>query len=154
VGYSAFGTENPYATIPSGALDWNLSDESFFNIKWINHLKVIASYGINGNRDIGIYDALAKLESKNYLTGSRLISGIYSRSLANQYLKWEKTTALNLGLDFSVLNSRLNGSVDYYSMITNDLLLKRSLPTIIGYDNVMSNMGELQNKGFEMTLNS
>ena len=153
-GYSAFGMENPYATFPSGALAWNLSDESFFNIKWINNLKVRASYGINGNRDIGIYDALAKLETNKYLTGSTLISGIYSSSLANQYLKWEKTKALNLGLDFSILNSRLNGSVDYYSMITNDLLLKRSLPTIIGYDNVMSNMGELQNKGFEMTLNS
>ena len=153
-GYSAFGIENPYATFPSGALAWNLSDESFFNIKWINNLKVRASYGINGNRDIGIYDALAKLETNKYLTGSTLISGIYSSSLANQYLKWEKTKALNLGLDFSILNSRLNGSVDYYSMITNDLLLKRSLPTIIGYDNVMSNMGELQNKGFEMTLNS
>ena len=97
---------------------------------------------------------MAKLETNKYLTGSTLISGIYSSSLANQYLKWEKTKALNLGLDFSILNSRLNGSVDYYSMITNDLLLKRSLPTIIGYDNVMSNMGELQNKGFEMTLNS
>ena len=153
-GYSAFGMENPYATFPSGALAWNLSDESFFNIKWINNLKVRASYGINGNRDIGIYDALAKLETNKYLTGSTLISGIYSSSLANQYLKWEKTKAFNLGLDFSVLDSRLNGSVDYYSMITNDLLLKRSLPTIIGYDNVMSNMGELQNNGFEMTLNS
>ena len=153
-GYSAFGMENPYATFPSGALAWNLSDESFFDIKWINNLKVRASYGINGNRDIGIYDALAKLETNKYLTGSTLISGIYSSSLANQYLKWEKTKAFNLGLDFSVLDSRLNGSVDYYNMITNDLLLKRSLPTIIGYDNVMSNMGELQNNGFEMTLNS
>lgn len=81
-GYSAFGMENPYATFPSGALAWNLSDESFFNIKWINNLKVRASYGINGNRDIGIYDALAKLETNKYLTGSTLISGIYSSSLA------------------------------------------------------------------------
>lgn len=153
-GYSAFGTNNPYATFPSGALAWNLSEEPFFPIKWIDNLKIRASYGLNGNRDIGIYDALAKLQTTKYLTGSTLISGIYSNSLANSLLKWEKTKALNLGIDFSVLGNRLNGTVDYYDMKTNDLLLKRSLPTIIGYANVMSNMGELQNKGFEMTLNS
>lgn len=153
-GYSAFGMENPYATFPSGALAWNLSDESFFNIKWINNLKIRASYGINGNRDIGIYDALAQLETTKYLTDGTFISGIYSNSLANRLLKWEKTKAMNLGIDFSVLDNRLTGSLDYYHMTTNDLLLKRSLPTIIGYENVMSNMGELQNKGLEMTLNS
>ncbi|MBC8603872.1 TonB-dependent receptor [Parabacteroides acidifaciens] len=153
-GYSAFGLENPYATFPSGALAWNLSDEAFFNVKWINNLKIRASYGINGNRDIGIYDALAKLETTKYLTDGTFISGIYSNSLANRFLKWEKTKALNLGIDFSVLENRLTGSLDYYDMTTNDLLLKRSLPTIIGYENVMSNMGELKNKGFEMTLNS
>ncbi|MDR1169286.1 MAG: TonB-dependent receptor [Prevotellaceae bacterium] len=70
------------------------------------------------------------------------------------YLKWEKTKALNLGIDFSILNNRLSGTLDYYDMKTNDLLLTRSLPTIIGYSSVMSNMGELENKGFEMTLNS
>lgn len=153
-GYSAFGMKNPYATFPSGALAWNLSDESFFQVKWIDNLKIRASYGVNGNRDIGIYDALAKLQTTKYLTDGTQISGIYSSSLANRSLKWEKTKALNFGTDFSVLGNRLTGSIDYYSMTTNDLLLKRSLPTIIGYENVMSNMGELQNKGFEMTLNS
>lgn len=153
-GYSAFGMENPYAVFPSGALAWNLSDEPFFKVKWIDNLKVRGSYGVNGNRDIGIYDALAKLGTTKYLSDGVLISGIYSNSLANRFLKWEKTKAMNLGIDFSVLGSRLVGSVDYYDMTTKDLLLKRSLPTIIGYENVMSNMGELQNKGFEMTLNS
>lgn len=153
-GYSAFGMSNPYATFPSGALAWNLSDEPFFKVNWINNLKIRASYGLNGNRDIGIYDALAKLGTTKYLTEGNYISGIYSNSMPNSDLKWEKTKALNLGIDFSVLNNKLSGSLEYYDMKTNDLLLKRSLPTIIGYANVMSNMGELQNKGFEMTLNS
>jgi TonB-linked SusC/RagA family outer membrane protein len=153
-GYSAFGMSNPYATFPSGALAWNLSDESFFKVSWINNLKIRASYGLNGNRDIGIYDALAKLGTTKYLTDGNYISGIYSNSMPNSNLKWEKTKALNLGIDFSVLSNRLSGSLEYYDMKTNDLLLKRSLPTIIGYASVMSNMGELQNKGFEMTLNS
>ena len=153
-GYSAFGMENPYATFPSGALAWNISNEPFFHVKWIDNLKARISYGVNGNRDIGIYSALAQLGTTKYLTDGTLISGIYSNSLANRSLKWEKTKALNLGIDFSVFGSRLYGTVDYYHMVTNDLLLKRSLPTIIGYNSVMSNMGELQNKGFEMTLNS
>lgn len=153
-GYSAFGMQNPYATFPSGALAWNISDEPFFKVKWIDNLKVRASYGLNGNRDIGIYDALSKLETTKYLTDGTLISGIYSNSLANRYLKWEKTKALNFGVDFSVLNGTISGAIDYYDMKTNDLLLKRSLPAIIGYADVMANMGELQNKGFEMTLNS
>jgi len=153
-GYSAFGVNNPHATFPSGALAWSLSDEPFFHVKEIDNLKIRGSYGINGNRDIGIYEALSKLETTKYMTDGVYLTGIYSNSLANSGLKWERTKALNLGLDFSLLGYRLQGSMDYYQMKTNDLLLKRSLPAIIGYKNVMSNMGELLNKGFEMTLNS
>jgi TonB-linked SusC/RagA family outer membrane protein len=153
-GYSAFGTRNPYATFPSGAVAWNISEEPFFDLPVVNNLKMRVSYGLNGNRDIGIYSALSKLGTTKYLSDGTYISGVYSNSLANSYLKWEKTKALNLGIDFSVFNNRLSGSLDYYDMKTNDLLLTRSLPTIIGYNSVMSNMGELENKGFEMTLNS
>ena len=153
-GYSAFGVNNPYATFPSGAFAWNLSEEPFFHINWIDNLKLRVSYGLNGNRDIGIYDALAQLGTSKYLTDGTLISGIYTNTMANSNLKWEKTKALNLGFDFSILGNKLTGTVDFYNMKTNDLLLKRSLPALIGYANVMSNMGELQNRGFEMTLNS
>ena len=153
-GYSAFGVNNPYATFPSSAFAWNLSEEPFFHINWIDNLKLRVSYGLNGNRDIGIYDALAQLGTSKYLTDGTLISGIYTNTMANSNLKWEKTKALNLGFDFSILGNILTGTVDYYNMKTNDLLLKRSLPALIGYANVMSNMGELQNRGFEMTLNS
>ncbi len=153
-GYSAFGINNPYATFPSGALAWNLSEESFFNVSWIDHLKLRASYGLNGNRDIGIYSALSQLGTTKYLSNGTYLSGIYSNTMSNSYLKWEKTKALNLGVDFAVLGNRLSGTLEYYDMLTNDLLLTRSLPTIIGYSSVMSNMGELENKGFELTLNS
>jgi TonB-linked SusC/RagA family outer membrane protein len=153
-GYSAFGGSNPYATFPSGAVAWNISEETFFKVSWIDNLKLRVSYGLNGNRDIGIYEALSKLGTTKYLSDGSYLTGVYSNSLANSSLKWEKTKALNFGFDFSILNSQLTGTIDYYDMTTNDLLLKRSLPAIIGYTNVMSNMGELQNKGFEMTLNS
>jgi TonB-linked SusC/RagA family outer membrane protein len=153
-GYSAFGINNPYATFPSGAVAWNISEESFFNIPVVNNLKIRVSYGLNGNRDIGIYSALSKLGTTKYLSDGAYVSGVYSNSLANSYLKWEKTEALNIGFDFSLLNNRLSGTMDYYDMKTKDLLLTRSLPTIIGYSSVMSNMGELENRGFEMTLNN
>jgi TonB-linked SusC/RagA family outer membrane protein len=153
-GYSAFGLKNPYATFPSAAIAWNISEEPFFSVPCMTDFKMRVSYGLNGNRDIGIYDALSRLGTTKYLSDGRYVSGVYSNSMANNYLKWEKTKALNLGIDFSILNNRLSGTLDYYDMKTNDLLLTRSLPTIIGYSSVMSNMGELENKGFEMTLNS
>ncbi|MDR0575871.1 MAG: TonB-dependent receptor [Tannerella sp.] len=153
-GYSAFGINDPYAVFPSGALAWNVSEESFFNINQINNLKIRVSYGLNGNRDIGIYEALSKLGTTKYLSSGSYVSGIYSSTLANSNLKWEKTKTLNLGMDLSLFNGRLSGTFDYYNMTTGDLLLTRSLPTIIGYSSVMSNMGELENKGFETTLNS
>ncbi|MDI9605689.1 MAG: TonB-dependent receptor [Bacteroidota bacterium] len=152
-GYSAFGINNPYATFPSYAFAWNLSEEPFFQLHWVDHLKIRLSYGQNGNRDIGIYSALSRLGTTKYLSSGTYISGIYSNSMANNFLKWERTKALNFGIDFSLLDRRLSGTIDCYDMTTNDLLLTRSLPTIIGYSEVMSNMGELTNKGFELSLN-
>ena len=153
-GYSAFGQANPYAQFPSGALAWTISEEEFFKADWISNLKIRLSWGINGNRDIGPYDALARLSSTSYLYGNNLAIGVFSSSMANTNLKWERTQATNLGIDFGLFDSRIYGSIDAYNSITTDLLLRRSLPRIIGYTNVMSNMGELQNRGVELTLNS
>jgi hypothetical protein len=74
--------------------------------------------------------------------------------MANSDLRWERTESINFGLDFGILNNRVQGSADYYRMTTNDLLLDRSLPEIIGYASVTSNLGELFNQGFEFTLNT
>lgn len=153
-GYSAFGGANPYATFPSIATAWRLSEEEFFNVNWLDYLKVRASWGINGNRDIGRYDAFAKLTTVQYIYGNNLATGVHSSSMANRGLRWERTEAYNFGLDFSAFDDHLYGSIDYYDMITNDLLLDRTLPDIIGYSSVASNLGELQNKGIEIILNS
>ena len=153
-GYSAFGQLNPYAEFPSMALGWKISEEDFFKVKWVNNLKFRLSWGANGNRAIGIYDALARLGSNQYSYGSILASGVYSATMANENLKWEKTEALNVGVDFGLFNNRINGSAEVYSMTTKDLLLNRSLPSIIGYSSVAANLGELENKGLEVTLNS
>ena len=153
-GYSAFGQAHPNANFPSAALAWNIKNEKFLKISWIDNLKLRLSYGVNGNRDIGIYDALAQLATTKYLSGTTVVSGIYSATMANTDLRWERTTSLNGGLDFGFLDGRISGNIDIYKMVTTDLLLLRSLPAIVGYKSVMSNMGQLDNKGFELTLNT
>ncbi|MGM0470644.1 MAG: SusC/RagA family TonB-linked outer membrane protein, partial [Promethearchaeati archaeon] len=153
-GYSAFGQENPYGTFPSAALAWRITEEDFLNINWLDHLKVRASWGINGNRDIGRYEALARLTTTNYLYGNQLATGVYSSTMANSDLRWEKTEAINLGFDFGVIQNRLTGNIDLYSMNTKDLLMDRTLPSIVGYSSVAANLGEVANRGVELTLNA
>lgn len=114
---------------------------------------------MNGNRDIGVYRALARMGTNKYIyvrPDGTVYNGsyVYVNSLANKGLKWERTAAFNIGLDFSVLNDRLKGNIDIYKNNTKDLLIERTLPSLIGFDNVMSNLGEVENKGFELSLTS
>ena len=159
-GYSAFGQENPRAVFPSVALGWVFSDEAFMKkASWLDYAKLRVSWGMNGNRDIGVYRALAKMGTNKYIYMSpdgTVYNGSYTyvNSLANKGLKWEKTTSINVGMDFSMLHDRLKGSVDIYKANTKDLLIERTLPELIGFSTVMSNLGELENKGFELSLTS
>ena len=159
-GYSAFGQGNPRANFPAAALGWVFSEEKALkSIKFLNYAKLRLSYGLNGNRDIGRYSALSQLQSGKYqyITGSGTVvpvAQLYVNNLANPGLKWEKTEALNLGIDFAVLNNRLSGSVDVYKKQTKDLIVTRALTIVTGYENVVSNIGQLDNKGLEVVLNS
>lgn len=158
-GYSAFGQENPRATFPSVALGWVFSEERFFNCDWMNYGKLRLSWGKNGNRDIGVYSALMDMSTRKYfyidVNGNYYdVNGFFANRMANSALKWETTTAVNGGVDFSFLNSRIDGSLDVYLTKTNDLLNSRQLPNVIGYQNITSNIGEIRNKGFEVSLRS
>lgn len=160
-GYSAFGTNNPRATFPAVALGWVFSEEGFFpKDTWFEYGKLRASWGKNGNRDVGTYAALMQLEPRKYyygdiLTGSLInVNSFYAMTMANPNLKWETTASYNLGLDFSLFGGRLGGSIDVYRKNTTDLLNDRKLPSITGYQLVMSNIGEVQNTGLEVSLNS
>lgn len=159
-GYSAFGQSNPYATFPTMALGWRISDEPFFKADWVDNLKLRLSWGANGNSAIGRYDALATMGNIKILQAYAASGAYYTQSgltmnrLANADLKWEKTTATNIGVDFSFFGSRLNGAVEYYVSKTTNLLLDRQLPSIVGVKSVASNMGEVKNNGWEITLNS
>ncbi len=153
-GYSAFGQENPRAVFPAFALAWVVSDENFFNVGLIDRMKLRVSWGANGNRDIGIYSALANTGSSLWFDGTSTRVGVYNSTLANTGLRWERTTSLNFGLDISLMKGRIDLSADYYDMTTTDLLMNRVLPRVTGFTSIMANLGELGNKGFEMTLNT
>ncbi|WP_138476592.1 SusC/RagA family TonB-linked outer membrane protein [Dyadobacter bucti] len=153
-GFSAFGTKQPRATFPAAALAWKISEEKFFHLDFVSHMKLRVSYGVNGNRDIGAYSALAQLLSTQYYDGSNVQVGVYNSTLANPNLVWEKTKSINLGMDVGLLKNRLDVSMEYYDMTTTDLLMNRLLPEITGFKEITSNLGELGNKGFEITINT
>ena len=160
-GYSAFGQMNPRATFPAVALGWVFTSEKFAESasNWLNYGKLRFSWGENGNREIGLYDALAEMESglHPYINQNGTIyltSQLYINRMPNRELKWERTGAYNLGLDFSLFNDILSGSMEAYLMTTNDLLVDRALPNILGFKSVATNLGQLQNKGFEINLNT
>ena len=159
-GYSAFGSMHPRAVFPAVALGWVFSSEKFMKKAngWLNYGKLRFSWGENGNRDVGQYEALAEMKSAihpYFENGNSFITTyLYVNRMANKALKWERTASYNVGIDFSLFNDILSGSLETYVSETNDLLVSRSLPQITGFDNVMSNLGKLGNKGFELTLNA
>lgn len=131
-GYSAFGQKNPRAVFPSVAVGWVFSDEPFLKkLNWLDYGKLRFSWGLNGNRDIGVYRALARMGNSKYMYVSpdgKVYNGsyLYVNSLANKELKWERTASFNLGLDFSIFNERLKGNIDIYKANTKDLLIERT----------------------------
>lgn len=153
-GFSAFGTENPRAVFPAFAFAWVVSDENFFNSDLINRMKIRLSWGVNGNRDIGQYSALARTASSLRYDGTNTRVGVYNSSLANSGLRWERTSSFNAGLDIALLKNRIDLTADIYDMTTTDLLMNRILPRVTGFSSITANLGELGNKGFEMTVNT
>ncbi len=161
-GYSAFGGGNPRATFPAVALGWVFTNEKFMEkaSSWLNYGKLRVSWGQNGNRDIGRYAALSTLTSSLHPYIDSTTGGIYTTSqiwvdrLANKNLSWETTESWNFGLDFGLFDNVLRGSAEFYLAKTKDMLVSRSIPSITGFDSVYDNLGQLNNHGFELTLNA
>lgn len=162
-GASVFGRNNKYAFFPSAALAWNIGNESFIrdNAQWINMLKLRLSYGANGNNAISRYMTLDRLYTANGIKyvwgdGSQAVNATYlaNDGVGNPNLKWETTYTANIGIDYSFLNGRINGSIDLYRSRTKDLLMMRTVPIMNGYKTIWDNIGETENKGIEATLNT
>jgi TonB-linked SusC/RagA family outer membrane protein len=161
-GYSAFGTSNPRATFFSTALAWTFTNEKFFKWSPLSNGKLRLSYGQNGNRSLANpYIALANLANGATTQGYVDANGNYIQyyylridRMANPHLQWEKTTAYNIGLDLAFLNNRITTTLDYYYMPTTNMIMSQSLPDFSGFTSITTNLGEVQNKGFEISVNT
>ncbi|MFT4154437.1 SusC/RagA family TonB-linked outer membrane protein [Parafilimonas sp.] len=154
-GSSRFGSDNKWGTFPSVSAAYCISEENFLkNIKAINELKIRASYGLSGNNLIGNYASLGLLGISSTVSNGQVVSGVVPASLANNLLRWEKSHQTNIGLDLSLFNNRISLTVDAYRSLKKDLLLSVALPAASGFSSSVQNIGKLENKGLEFTLNT
>ena len=142
-------------TYPAVSAGWNISNESFMkNVSVVNRLKLRVGYGETSNQSVNPYQTLGLLSTRVYNFGpTDYATGYYVSQLPNPGLGWEFSQTWNYGLDFSLLKNRLTGTVEYYVTNTKDLLLNVGLPPTSGVGSFTGNVGQTQNKGFELGLN-
>jgi len=149
-GSSRFINEQ-WGYFPGVSAGWNLTEESFLKGKFMDLLKIRLGWGQTGNNVVGNF-----LSRQLYAGGRNYLGtpGTAPVQIGNPDLKWETTSQTNLGLDFGILNNRISGSLDFYLKNTKDLLLDRPIPTTSGFTTVVQNVGEVENKGIDLTLNT
>ena len=154
-GSSKFSKNHKFAFFPSAALAWRLSEENFMqDIDWLSNLKLRASIGQTGNQSISPYQTFARLGTSGPIFGDGKDIGFGLSSMANDDLKWETTTQTDIGVDFGFFSNRLNIGFDYYWKQTRDLLYNATLPPSSGYSSMLRNLGRIDNKGFEISINT
>jgi len=158
-GSSRLGANNRWGYFPSGSIGWQADKEIFFNnvaknIK-LSNAKIRLSYGRTGNSEIPSYQSLTLLSSSVYPNGSGTTNtGFSPVQLENPNLKWETTDQYDGGIDLGFFNQRIKFTADFYYKKTHDLLISTYVPYTSGYAASLQNVGEVENKGFELALNS
>ena len=152
--------ENKWGTFPSVALAWRINEEAFLkDVNWLSNLKLRLGWGVTGQQNIGQgdYPSIATYHINQagsyYQLGNSVVVPVSPKGYEKD-LKWEETTTYNIGLDFGFLKNRINGSVDVYKRVTKDLL--NTVPVVTGtnlVDMLLMNVGDMENKGIEVTLN-
>lgn len=141
-------------TYPAVSAGWNINREQFMKeYRWLDNLKLRVGYGQTSNQAIPPYKTLGLLSTRKYNFGNTNATGYYMSQIPNPDLGWEFTETWNYGLDFSIFKGRLSGTMEYYTQNTKDLLLSINMPATSGIGSYMANVGQSQNKGFELTLN-
>lgn len=139
---------------PAISLGWNMKNESFMKgLDYLDMLKLRMGYGETSNQAVAPYATLGRLNTRPYNFGSEFSTGYYVSQLPNPNLGWEYSETWNYGVDFSFLNRRLSGTIEYYLTNTKDILLSVNLPPTSGVSSYMANIGQTQNKGWEVSLN-
>lgn len=156
-GSTKFGSGHQWGNFPGVSAGWRANNESFLKgVKWLNNLKLRAGFGITG---IDVNDPYQSLSSLNYdgyfYSGGKWIPRLIPVRNDNPDLRWEKKYEYNVGLDFAVLDERINGSIDFYQRDTKDALYWYSVPVPPNqYGSMMANVGHIQNRGVEILLNA
>jgi TonB-linked SusC/RagA family outer membrane protein len=154
-GSSKFADKKKWGVFPSVSLAWRVSEEKFLEpIKAISDLKIRGSYGATGNNEIPAYSSIAVYNQQNYSFNNQLAVGFAPTRFNNTDLAWETTYQTDLGLDLSLIDSRINITADYYNKKTVNLLFGFPLPATTGQSNFVKNVGTLKNNGFEFGLNT
>lgn len=155
-GSSRFGADHKWGYFPSGAIAWNVGDESFMDgISFISGLKMRTSYGLTGNTGLSPYQSLNRLSSVKFIYGNHAdVIGFVPSGIANSDLRWETTAQIDIGMDLELLDSRLRLTADYYRKDTKDLLASVPLPPSLGFGSSLQNLGEIRNTGFEFSLDA
>lgn len=155
-GSSNFAPSNQWGYFPSLSLGWRVSQESFLNDnEFLSDLKLRAGWGSVGNDNVGNYAYLGtKGLGNNYVIGGSIVSGSYPATLQNEDLKWEQTEQINIGIDAAFINNRIRLSLDSYIKKTSDLLYRLPMPPTTGYSSAIVNIGDMENRGFEVTLST
>ena len=152
---SRFGANNQTGVFPSVSGGWRIDEEAFMKkLSFVNELKLRASYGLTGNFQIPNYGSIGLLSASNYVMNGTIVSGTGRSTLSNDQLSWESKKQLDIGLDFGIFQDRIYGAVDYYRSVTSDLLLNVTIPSSSGFSTALTNIGEVENKGFEFTLST
>jgi TonB-linked SusC/RagA family outer membrane protein len=150
---SRFGAGNKTGIFPSASVGWRISEEAFLeDVKWLSEFKVRASWGQTGNFLIPNYAAIGLLNPYNYVLGGALANGIAPATISNQNLSWEKSNQINVGVELGLFDDRIFAAVDWFENTTSDLLLNVQIPSSLGFTNALQNIGEVVNKGMEITL--
>lgn len=155
-GASQLADGNKWAFFPSAALGWRLSEESFIQgLGVFNNLKLRASYGeVGNNASISPYATQANIFQTFYDFDGSAALGYTINSLSNQEIVWERSKEINIGLDFALSDFPLSGTFEYYKRNTEDLILDDKVPNSTGFNNVLDNVGEIENSGIEISLSS
>lgn len=152
-GASQFSEGKKWSFFPSGAFSWNISNENFYpQESSVSNLKMRVSYGLTGNQAISPYQSLARIATTFFVLNDASVNSLRPVAIANNDLTWETTAQFNIGLDMEFLKGRLGLTADYYNKRTSDLLFSVPIPSFSGFENRLENLGEINNKGYELQL--
>ena len=154
-GSSRFGKDHKWGWFPAISAGWRISKEPWMqNIDWLSELKLRAGYGVTGNQDFGNYKSLMLMSSgTNFFYDGRWVKSYAPASNSNPDLAWERKSEFNVGLDFSIKDGRIGGTIDYYYRLTTDLLYDYNVPVPpYDYKTLFTNVGSISNSGIELSI--